>query len=59
MRGVVMTKEKKVSEPKAEPKAEKKAHPKFTCNVNFNNKEYKKGEEWTSEVPEAIKSFLE
>jgi hypothetical protein len=40
------------------PVKESKEFPKFTCNVNFNNKEYKQGEEWTSEIPEAIKSFL-
>jgi hypothetical protein len=51
----------KNSEAKTEevlPVKKKKEFPKFTCNVNFNNKEYKKDEEWTSEIPEPIKSFL-
>jgi hypothetical protein len=30
----------------------------FTCNVNFNNKEFKAGDKWEGEVPEAIKAFL-
>jgi hypothetical protein len=53
-----MARPKKVEE-SIEEVSEEKSFPKFTCNVNFNNKEYKKGDEWTAEVPEAIKPFLE
>jgi hypothetical protein len=42
-----------------EVKEEVKVYPKFTCNVSFNNKEYAKGDEWKTEIPEAIKNFLE
>ena len=54
-----MAKTKKASCEETESAEEVKL-PKFTCNVNYNNVEYKQGDEWkATEIPESIKQFLE